>query len=471
MPSPSAIICHLCGGKRVFYFLNALILTTIHKGKYFKHSFPIHLKQCEKKWEKTHFPCNKCGQTIANHAWATHMEHCRITSVKKQDTLADTPIESKPIVSTKERGIKDKKTLDSKEDDTTLDNEENLQNANCQECETEQSQWKCLDCQQHLCNNCEITLHRKGARKDHRRVTLTDQQSNINVTASVSSTDNAEHNGNTENDNAGNEEKNESGDDYRVPCKICGRKFHSDRIDKHICICMKLNKKKMRKVWSGSDWRVSGTEFEKFKNRRSQTPEQVKKWRKHGRRWRQEREEFRKLIDIEKEAEISKPTNKLEKKNDITSSRKGANILGDKVTPNLKISGSANVMDARKGIATDKNKITSTFKSKIKSKNNKENVNPNISRSKAIGNEEIAGVRNKNVASENNDNSLTSNSIKASQKYLPKFPKTQNPEKKINNQISYPVTAYKGPISKIEPKVRKNLFAKFCFFACVRRRK
>jgi len=59
MPPPMGIICHICGGK------------------YFKASFPIHLKQCEKKWKQTHAECKKCGQMVATHDWSDHNRHCK----------------------------------------------------------------------------------------------------------------------------------------------------------------------------------------------------------------------------------------------------------------------------------------------------------------------------------------------------------------------------------------------------------
>ena len=52
MPAPQAVLCHLCNGK------------------YFKHSLPIHLKQCEKKWKQTHSRCEYCGSTVANSDWS-----------------------------------------------------------------------------------------------------------------------------------------------------------------------------------------------------------------------------------------------------------------------------------------------------------------------------------------------------------------------------------------------------------------
>jgi len=96
------------------------------------------------------------------------------------------------------------------------------------------------------------------------------------------------------------------GVDPRVPCDFCGRKFNPDRVNKHMRICHKIKSKatkKRRKVWDGAKKRIEGTDFAAFENRRSSTPELVKEWKKHGRRWRKEREQFRSCYGGEDEKE------------------------------------------------------------------------------------------------------------------------------------------------------------------------
>eukprot|EP01083_Nonionella_stella_P144013 448753_1 len=65
MPPPKAIVCHLCNGK------------------YFKRSWPIHLKQCEAKWKKTHTRCEYCGSAVSNHDWSDHRSHCKPSKKRK----------------------------------------------------------------------------------------------------------------------------------------------------------------------------------------------------------------------------------------------------------------------------------------------------------------------------------------------------------------------------------------------------
>jgi len=95
--------------------------------------------------------------------------------------------------------------------------------------------------------------------------------------------------------------------DIRIPCDFCGRKFNPDRVNKHMFICNKIRKKnkvKKRKVWDGGAKRVEGTVFAEFKDKRSKTPEIVKEWKKHGRRWRKERNMFREVMGAEEVKEV-----------------------------------------------------------------------------------------------------------------------------------------------------------------------
>merc|ERR1719204_206460 len=72
-------------------------------------------------------------------------------------------------------------------------------------------------------------------------------------------------------------------------------------------ICNKIrnkNKSKKRAVWDGSEKRVEGTVFAEFKDKRSQTPEIVKEWKTHGRRWKQERAMFREIMGADEEKDV-----------------------------------------------------------------------------------------------------------------------------------------------------------------------
>jgi len=86
--------------------------------------------------------------------------------------------------------------------------------------------------------------------------------------------------------------------DARKECKVCCRKFNPDRIDKHTRICFERSqKKKKRKTWDGHKKRVENTDFAQYSGKhRPKTPEIIDQWKKYGRRWRKETQDFRKII-------------------------------------------------------------------------------------------------------------------------------------------------------------------------------
>lgn len=76
---------------------------------------------------------------------------------------------------------------------------------------------KCNQCEQALCQACSDSIHKKGARARHMREPLL----------------------------AGGAPPPEQ-EDFREPCRICGRKFGRDRVYIHERICQK-NKNKAKK--------------------------------------------------------------------------------------------------------------------------------------------------------------------------------------------------------------------------------
>lgn len=59
MPPPQAVICEVCGGK------------------FFKHSYAHHLKQCIKKKEAQTVMCDWCGHAISKDEYASHTPACK----------------------------------------------------------------------------------------------------------------------------------------------------------------------------------------------------------------------------------------------------------------------------------------------------------------------------------------------------------------------------------------------------------
>ena len=152
----------------------------------------------------------------------------------------------------------------------------------CEECEAEQAMWQCPQCEQSLCAMCDLELHRKGARARHRRNPLNAKALRAENMAKID----------------GNDEMAppafEPEKDNRAQCKFCSRRFNPERVEKHMRICSKAEKKwQKRKQYDGAKKRIEGTDFAQFEYNRSSTPEKVKEWRKHGRRWKQESAQLR----------------------------------------------------------------------------------------------------------------------------------------------------------------------------------
>jgi len=243
MPAPQAIVCHLCNGK------------------YFKRSWPIHLKQCEAKWKKTHSRCEYCGAAVAKDDWSDHRVHCKPDRKKKLAAYT----RNMPLVCPK---AVDNESLSALMSTAVIE---------CEECETEQAMWQCVQCEQKLCAMCDVELHKKGARARHRRNPL-------NAKALR-----AENLANTDADGNLMAPTFEPEKDQRAECKFCGRRFNPDRVEKHMRICSKAEAKwQKRKPYDGAKKRIEGTEFKQFEYNRSSTPEKVKEWRKYGRRWKEE---------------------------------------------------------------------------------------------------------------------------------------------------------------------------------------
>ncbi|KAL8583866.1 hypothetical protein ACOMHN_040335 [Nucella lapillus] len=74
-----------------------------------------------------------------------------------------------------------------------------------------------------------------------------------------------------------------------VPCKLCGRKFADDRVQKHQAACKKVQKK--RKVMDSSQMRTEGTEMAKYVSKNAHKQESPKKKKKKA-DWRRQHEEF-----------------------------------------------------------------------------------------------------------------------------------------------------------------------------------
>eukprot|EP01083_Nonionella_stella_P202908 740821_1 len=255
MPPPKAIVCHLCNGK------------------YFKRSFPIHLKQCEAKWKKTHSRCEHCGSAVANHDWSDHRAHCKRTGRKISKKSHNIPLQVPKA--------------DHQQLIPTLNNKNKI--IECEECETENAIWKCTECEQSLCAMCEVYLHRKGARLRHIRIPMSADALKQEHLCILTQNDCKQKELNPPSIN--------SVKDHRTQCKFCLRRFNPERVEKHMRICVNACKKK-RKIYDGAKKRIEGTPFEEYQYNRSKTPKKIKEWKQNGRRWRNESSQLREIAAV-----------------------------------------------------------------------------------------------------------------------------------------------------------------------------
>ena len=335
MPPPSAITCHLCSKK------------------FFKHSFPIHLKKCEEIWRKTHERCQFCGIAVSKFDWNDHRKHCNSKTNKNNDKSNKLKKYSKLI--------KNKPLTPPKPFNDSINIGSNIIK-DCDECETEKSEWKCNECEQYLCISCEIELHKKGSRIKHERIPLT-MKALMNP-INLNSIKNMDNNG----DNIGSG----SGviNDGRMACKFCGRKFNMNRVEKHQRICKDVGNKK-RKKWDSEEKRLEGTDFIKYKYHRSATPEKVKYWKKYSRRWRNESKSYQEYLKEKTDELKTDDVAVLPRMND-----KNGKVLCTEMNPKINVKP-VNIMDDDSKKIDDK-KDDKKINSNIVSKSSNDNKGSNI---------------------------------------------------------------------------------------------
>jgi len=325
MPPPQAIVCHLCNGK------------------YFKRSYPIHLKQCEEKWKKTHSRCEYCGSAVANHDWSDHRSHCKPKRSKKKTNHS----KNIPLVVPRNTNLE---TIPALNDCKVTE---------CEECETESAVWKCQECEQSLCAMCEVELHRKGSRVRHTRIPMNAKALRAENLSVLTQNDCKE----TE----CNPPQREPNKDHRSQCKFCSRRFNPDRVEKHMRICQNSKKKnKRRRIYDGAAKRVEGTVFEEFKYNRSSTPEKVKEWKKNGRRWRTESSQLRQIAGIHDDLKEIRKNNsdKKEEENDIMIKVPSKKPVFKKDTPSKKVLFKKNTPSKKESTS----KISKSSKQEMKKK-------------------------------------------------------------------------------------------------------
>ena len=244
MPRPKGIVCNLCNGE------------------FFKNSYPIHRKKCEKKYLLINEKCNFCGRMVHKNDMATHEPPCKKRNGGKTLEQRQKIAERKRKKRLKEQGVNEGEV-----DDEIAAMERKL---------------------------AALKAAKRGgggAKKD--------------VSSLIPPNPNDPNAGPQDNrvgkkidleaeiQKAAMEKAPGSEDDGRIPCSCCGRKFNPDRIVTHEDICLRSKEKraaqkKKIKPKTGEDLRLKDTEFIKYKNKRA--PDVVKQSR-----WR---DEAQKLMNI-----------------------------------------------------------------------------------------------------------------------------------------------------------------------------
>ena len=255
MPRPKGIVCNLCNGE------------------FFAKSYPIHRKKCEKKYIKCNSACEYCGRMVPNSDMNMHLGPCKkrnkgVTMVQKQAKLE-----------------KKKAFLLRKAAQDAGVNPEMDVNAQVREMERKLAALKAA---QQSAENA-VKIDPNNVKKSGRTGQKIDLMAEIEAAA------------NQIDAGAG------AGEDGRIPCSQCGRKFTAARICLHEDICLKAaevetkNKKKF-KVKTGEDLRLKNTEFAQYKGKRAPDPVNTNKfaWRDQANQLHQVVKEGRNVVRFQR---------------------------------------------------------------------------------------------------------------------------------------------------------------------------
>ena len=224
-------------------------------------------------FHQQHSRCDHCTHFVDNSLFSVHVKECRKREGRKRtrETEKEMKTETKTEIKTQE--------IDKTNE---LGNGKMMDGKKCEECGLDGCVVvKCKECEQELCAECDGKVHSKGARVRHVRERIILEQ--------VDTVDNELSRLNQ------NEIVEKDDDMNRVACSFCGRKFSMIRVAAHENVCAKP--KKVRKKWDEGKQRIEGTDFQEFKNHRSQTPEHIRKERLEGTKWRAERDRLKLIIE------------------------------------------------------------------------------------------------------------------------------------------------------------------------------
>ena len=256
MPRPKGIICNLCNGE------------------FFSSSYPIHRKKCEKKYVACNTSCEYCGRMVPNADMNTHIGSC------KKRNKGKTLKQRQAMLQRKQQ-----KLLSRAADAAGVDPEGDV-DAQVRAMERKLAALKAA--QQSAAAVIKNDPNGPGGGPGGNRA-----GKKIDLLAEIEKAANTISNP-------------DAGDDGRIPCSCCGRKFAAARICLHEDICLRSHErtaknKKKHKVKTGEQLRLKGTEFEKYKDKRVEPVITNKKdWREEANKLHQVVKEGRNVVRFQR---------------------------------------------------------------------------------------------------------------------------------------------------------------------------
>ena len=255
MPPPKGVLCDLCGQK------------------FFKHSLPIHRKQCAVKMANAYSECPKCLRRVSNDEYGKHVSECKIIRAKPakiappKDVLCDIcgqkffkhslPIHKKQCAVKYEKAFSECPKCFRR-----VSNDE--YGAHVEECKIVREKPKAKP------KASPQPKATEGSSKIPNGSSEFQQNATAAKSEEVATCD-------KEGDESSSDEEEK---DARIACGFCRRKFNPDRISKHEKICQQNHSRVPRKQFKSSEQqRLEGTEFAKYKGARRQVDKPPSRWR------------------------------------------------------------------------------------------------------------------------------------------------------------------------------------------------
>ena len=238
-------------------------------GEFFKNSYPIHRKKCEKKYVLVNSACEYCGRMVPNCDLNAHIGPCKKRNAGKTLAARQAVQERKRQKLMEKQAKQQAAALAATGGDDVEDEIAAMERklAALKAAKTGAKKSKLLTKKPAVPPQPFIPPNPN----DPANQMSSDGRigKKINLEAEI---EKAAANG------VGHE------DDGRIACSCCGRGFNPDRIVAHEDICLRIKenrakRKKKLKVKTGEDLRLKDTEFAKFRNKRAPDPPKKSRWR------------------------------------------------------------------------------------------------------------------------------------------------------------------------------------------------